>query len=145
MEDMLSRYRTEKVFHNYNASDEKKAAFITYTSGSTGNPKGVVDTYYYIRNHIDARHQYYKPGPEECIGNIVNFSYAASTYDLFSGLTVGCNLYIFSDEELLNQTLLVSRVIDNNITTMFMIPSMIPIVFAPEAELPIRCIITAGE
>ena len=145
MEDILKRYRTEKVFHHYNASDEKKAAFITYTSGSTGNPKGVVDTYYYIRNHIDARHQYYKPGPNECIGNIVSFSYAASTYDLFSGLTVGCNLYIFSDEELLNQTLLVSRVIDNNITTMFMIPSMIPIVFAPGAMLPIQCIITAGE
>ncbi len=145
MEDIIEKYHGTKSFWNYNLSDDKKAAFITYTSGSTGNPKGVVDTYYYIRNHINARHYYYEPGPDECIGNIVSFSYAASTYDLFSGLTVGCNLYIFSDEELLNQNLLVSRIKANNITTMFMIPSMIPVVFAPGAELPIKCIITAGE
>ncbi len=145
MEDILEKHAKGAAFHNYNLSDETKAAFITYTSGSTGNPKGVVDTFYYIRNHIEARHYYYKPEPDECIGNIVSFSYAASTYDLFSGLTVGCNLYIFSDEELLNQSLLDSRIIANNITTMFMIPSMIPVVFAPGVELPIRCIITAGE
>ncbi len=128
-----------------NRSDFSKPAFLTYTSGSTGKPKGVVDTYYYINNHIEARHSFYKPGPDECIGNIVSFSYAASTYDLFSGLTVGCNLYIFSDEELLNQSVTVKRVIDNNITTMFMIPNMISVVFAPGAKLPIRCVITAGE
>lgn len=145
MEDILKKHQELRSFPNINRTDDKKAAFITYTSGSTGNPKGVVDTYYYIRNHINARHSYYEPGPDECIGNIVSFSYAASTYDLFSGLTVGCNLYIFSDQELLNQNLLVSRIKANNITTMFMIPSMIPVVFAPGAELPIKCIITAGE
>ena len=130
---------------HYNLSDLSKPAFMTYTSGSTGNPKGVIDTYYYIANHIAARHYYYEPGPDECLGNIVNFTYAASTYDLYSGLMVGCNLYIFSDAELLNQAVLVDKIKEYNITSMFMIPSMIPLVFAPGAELPIKCIITAGE
>ncbi len=147
MDDILTDYQAmdPKQMQHIDRSDFKKPAFLTYTSGSTGKPKGVVDTYYYINNHIEARHSFYKPGPEECIGNIVSFSYAASTYDLFSGLTVGCNLYIFSDEELLNQSITVKRVIENNITTMFMIPNMISVVFAPGAKLPIKCVITAGE
>ena len=147
MEDILadSRAAGQEREEHINLSDFGKPAFLTYTSGSTGKPKGVVDTYYYINNHIAARHSFYKPGPEECIGNIVSFSYAASTYDLFSGLTVGCNLYIFSDAELLNQSTTVKRVIDNNITTMFMIPNMISVVFAPGVELPMKYVITAGE
>ncbi len=152
MEDILEDFREQKkqrmnpnAESHINFSDFGKPAFLTYTSGSTGKPKGVVDTYYYINNHIEARHSFYKPGPDECIGNIVSFTYAASTYDLFSGLTVGCNLYIFSDEELLNQATTVRRVIENNITTMFMIPNMISVVFAPGAILPMKYVITAGE
>lgn len=147
IEDILARFQAGTVpqenIHVRRTS--RDPAFITYTSGSTGTPKGVVDTYAYIDNHNRARHTFYTPQPGECIGNIVSFSYAASTYDLFSGLLVGCSLYIFSDEELLNQSVLVSRVIDHNITSMFMIPSMIPVVFAPGAKLPIRFVLTAGE
>ena len=147
MEDIIDEFNSKE--HNYsehiNLSDCDMPAFLTYTSGSTGTPKGVIDTYYYIKNHNDARHFFYKPAPNECIGNIVSFSYAASTYDLFSGLTVGCNLYIFSDEELLNQQTTIKRVLDNNITTMFMIPNMISVVFAPGVDLPIKYVITAGE
>ena len=147
MEDILERFREGKwpAASHYVKRKREDPAFITYTSGSTGKPKGVLDTYAYIDNHNRARHHFYTPAPGECIGNIVSFSYAASTYDLFSGLTVGCNLYIFSDEELLNQTVTVSRVISHNITSMFMIPSMIPVIFAPGAELPIRLVLTAGE
>ena len=135
MEDILERFREGKwpAASHYVKRKREDPAFITYTSGSTGKPKGVLDTYAYIDNHNRARHHFYTPAPGECIGNIVSFSYAASTYDLFSGLTVGCNLYIFSDEELLNQTVTVSRVISHNITSMFMIPSMIPVIFAPGA------------
>ena len=146
VDDILEEIKNGKTAdENYDASRMDDAAFITYTSGSTGKPKGAVNSYYYIANHNRARHYFYTPAAGECIGNIVSFSYAASTYDLFSGLTVGCNLYIFSDEELLSQATLVKRVIENDITTMFMIPSMIPVVFAEGAELPIKWVITAGE
>lgn len=146
MEDIVNKCKEigEVPLKDYRF-DPNAPAFITYTSGSTGKPKGVIDTYYYIENHINARHSYYVPKVSESVGNIVSFSYAASTYDLFSGIAVGANLYIFSDEELLNQNVTVQRVIEQNITTMFMIPSMIPIVFGTGEKLPIRCVITAGE
>ena len=146
MEDIVNKCKeTDEVPLKDYQFDPNFPAFITYTSGSTGKPKGVIDTYYYIENHINARHSYYVPKVSESVGNIVSFSYAASTYDLFSGIAVGANLYIFSDEELLNQNVTVQRVIEQNITTMFMIPSMIPVVFGTGEKLPIRCVITAGE
>ncbi|MDO4804067.1 MAG: AMP-binding protein, partial [Lachnospiraceae bacterium] len=146
MEDVLARYAAgERAGRLYQDAKMEDPAYVTYTSGSTGNPKGVVDTYYYIDNHVGAWHHYYVPKPGECVGSIVSYSYAASTYDLFSGLTVGANLYIFHEEEMMDQVLLDHVVIEKNITSMFMIPSMIPVVFAPGVKLPIRWIITAGE
>ena len=120
-------------------------AYITYTSGSTGKPKGAIDTYDYIENHVNARHAYYTPSADESVGSMVSFSYAASTYDLFSGIRAGCGLYIFHEEEMLDRRLLENGIIENNITAMFMIPSMIPVVFGGERALPLRCIVTAGE
>ena len=120
-------------------------AFVTYTSGSTGKPKGAIDTYYYIENHVNARHYFYTPSHEEAVGCIVSFSYAASTYDLFSGIKAGCGLYIFHEDEMLDSNVLADRIISCHVTAIFMIPSMIPVVFGSGRDLPVKCIVTAGE
>lgn len=122
-----------------------KPAFITYTSGSSGKPKGAIDTYYYIENHINARHHFYMPSQGEMAGCIVSFSYAASTYDLFSGIKAGYGLYIFCEEEMLDSNVMADRIIENNVTAVFMIPSMIPVIYGSGRELPLKCIVTAGE
>lgn len=120
-------------------------AFITYTSGSTGKPKGAIDTYSYIENHVSTRLHYYTPGADEAVGCVVSFSYAASTYDLFSGIRAGFGLYIFHEEEMLDARVMAERIIRYRVTSVFMIPGMIPVMYGSGKDLPVRCIITAGE
>lgn len=68
---------------------------IFYTSGSTGQPKGVQRTHRFILNRIWLESNDYRIQPEDRISLIHNFSYGASQTDIFNALLNGATLYLF--------------------------------------------------
>lgn len=77
------------------AIDPDQIAYIVYTSGSMGRPKGVTQSHrnvlHFIRNYTNSLHL----SAEDRLSLIPSFSFSASMMDAFGGLLNGATLFPF--------------------------------------------------
>jgi amino acid adenylation domain-containing protein len=70
-------------------------AYILYTSGSTGQPKGVLQSHrnvlYHIKNYSNALHIC----PEDRLSLIASYSFDAAVMDIFGALLNGASLHLY--------------------------------------------------
>jgi amino acid adenylation domain-containing protein len=99
-------------------------AYIIHTSGSTGNPKGVVISHRSIIDYIDwARHCF--SIDERCvIGNQAPFIFDNSTLDLYLCFACGATLYLIPEEVFLFPMRLLEYLAAKSINFIFWVPSM---------------------
>jgi amino acid adenylation domain-containing protein len=72
-------------------------AYILYTSGSTGQPKGVMISHSNIRSYIDVVVSYFGIGASARILCTAPFHFDMSTFDVFTTLRTGATLFVASD------------------------------------------------
>jgi D-alanine--poly(phosphoribitol) ligase subunit 1 len=77
------------------------AAYILYTSGSTGSPKGVTITHLNVVNYIEWAVEYFQVRGEERILSTAPFHFDMSTFDIYTALKSGATLYIAPERLLL--------------------------------------------
>jgi amino acid adenylation domain-containing protein len=73
------------------------AAYILYTSGSTGSPKGVIVSHLNVINYIEWSVDFFNIGNEDRILNTAPFYFDMSTFDVFTTLKSGATLCIAPD------------------------------------------------
>jgi amino acid adenylation domain-containing protein len=111
---------------NPKAHNEKDDLFnIIYTSGSTGNPKGVMVPHGGIINRLQWMQHAYPINQHSNVLQKTPFNFDVSVWELFWPLLEGsCLIYAkpngHKDPEYLRQC-----IIDNNITTLHFVPSML--------------------
>lgn len=76
-------------------------AYILYTSGSTGSPKGVVVSHLNVRNYIEWAVSCFEIDSEERILSTAPFHFDMSTFDIFTTLKAGATLHIAPESSLL--------------------------------------------
>ncbi len=98
---------------------ESQYAYIMYTSGTTGQPKGVLVQHYnilkitYETNHIAIC-------PEDRVLQWSNFSFDGSVYELFGALLNGASLWMIEEKDASDTKRLAKVITENRVTVSFM-------------------------
>jgi amino acid adenylation domain-containing protein/natural product biosynthesis luciferase-like monooxygenase protein len=94
-------------------------AYVVYTSGTTGKPKGVVIEHTQLVAMSRWVHRHYALGPSDRLSQTAGPAFDASVFEIVPGLLVGASLHIVDDETRRSPEALRRLVIDRAITICF--------------------------
>lgn len=105
------------------AANPKNLAYVMYTSGSTGIPKGVAIAHEGIVRLVRDTN-YITFGPSDRVAHVSNLSFDASTFEIWGALLNGGELVIIPAEEALAPQMLAARLRDCQISVLIVTPAL---------------------
>ncbi|HIG65818.1 MAG TPA: phenylalanine racemase [Methyloprofundus sp.] len=105
--------------------DKNDLAAILYTSGSTGNPKGVALSHQALMNFSSWAQTTFKLNQLERIASLAPFHFDLSIFDLFSSLASGATVYFLPARLSLSPSRLTAWLSEYKITTWYTVPSLL--------------------
>lgn len=100
-------------------------AYIMFTSGSTGFPKGAVMTHANVLNLIDWSRETFRIAQDDILTNVNPLYFDNSVFDFYSALFAGARLVPFSKAEVKDPKLLVEKITAAGCTLWFSVPSLL--------------------
>ncbi len=97
--------------------------YVLFTSGSTGIPKGVGIRHCSVIDYIEWVTDEFHITSEDSFGNQAPFYFDNSILDIYSSLKTGATLYIIPQHLFAQPVLLLEYIRENNINTIFWVPS----------------------
>ena len=114
--NIFSQYDNTNLNITYTSND---LAYIMYTSGSTGNPKGVMVTHKNIIR-LSKNNKFIVFDKEENILQTGSIVFDACTFEIWSALLNGFKLFIIKKETLLNSDMFKNYLESNKISTLWL-------------------------
>lgn len=136
-------YLDNKTFPSKHAGD---LAYVMYTSGSTGNPKGVVVKQKSIIRLVK-NPNYINFHKNEKILQTGSIVFDACTFEIWASLLNGFELYIIKKSELLDPNSLKNYLIENKITILWLTAPLLNQLCEnhPDMFKTVRCLLTGGD
>ena len=124
----------------------QNAACVVYTSGSTGQPKGVVLTQRGLVNLVVSFIRSYSPGIEDRMLPLTSVASASFVGEVLPILCADGGLVLPDREEILDTARLVELIAGAEVSILSTVPSLIATLNAMKDELPrLRLILCGGE
>jgi amino acid adenylation domain-containing protein len=125
-------------------------AYVLFTSGSTGHPKGVELTHRNVRAFVDWAVEEFRVGPEDRLSNHAPFNFDLSTFDLYGALSAGASVTLLPEGLSMFPTRLAELVERERLTVWYSVPSVLTLLVArgslSERDLgSLRVVLFAGE
>ncbi len=129
---------------------ETDLAYILYTSGSTGEPKGVMITHRAALTFVDWAVDEFRVGAADRLSNHAPLHFDLSVFDIYAGLKAGATIYPVPEEYSIFPRRLVRFILENRITVWYSVPSILThmLVHGALGAAPIpdlRLLLFAGE
>jgi len=107
-----------------NKSDYDRTAYITFTSGTTGEPKGVIMTHRATANTIADVNEAYAVSEEDVFLGLSNLSFDLSVYDLFGCFSAGGTLVLPNTDKTRDPKYLAELIIRHRISIINAVPAL---------------------
>ncbi|MFJ2269881.1 amino acid adenylation domain-containing protein [Streptomyces sp. NPDC087849] len=125
-------------------------AYIYFTSGSTGEPKGAMCEHEGMLNHLYAKIDDLEIGEGQVVAQTAPQCFDISLWQLVSGLLVGGRTLLVEQEAILNVQRFVDTIVDGRVAVLQVVPSYLDVVVSwlkqHPRELPdLRCVSVTGE
>ncbi|WP_392842154.1 amino acid adenylation domain-containing protein [Streptomyces sp. LN500] len=125
-------------------------AYIYFTSGSTGEPKGAMCEQAGMLNHLYAKIDDLGIGQGQVVAQTAPQCFDISLWQLASGLLVGGRTLLVEQEVILDVQRFVDKIIDGRVSVLQVVPSYLDVVVSclqqRPRELPdLRCVSVTGE
>ncbi len=105
--------------------DPSNAAYILYTSGSTGQPKGVVLSHRAARSFVDWAGDVAQLGPDDRVSSHAPLHFDLSTFDLFSSCRAGAAVVLVPPELNVFPRNLADWIARERISVWYSVPSLL--------------------
>lgn len=129
---------------------DQDLAYILYTSGSTGDPKGVMLSHLNCRAFVEWAVEEYAVTSEDRVSSHAPFHFDLSTFDLFSASLVGAPLYLVPSAAAMFPAEVAKFITNNEISVWYSVPSILIMLIEKgglqPGDLPsLRTLLFAGE
>src|SRR5262249_38417593 len=112
-------FASESAENPANVTQAEDLAYLMYTSGSTGGPKGVGIPHRAI-NRLVRNTNYVKFDESDRVAQISNASFDAATFEIWGALTNGGCLVVMDKETALSPAELRKQIVEQQISVMFL-------------------------